>query len=148
MLHIEACIKMLDPTYNLARITVKRRKANGLFKRGTLYKHALDVLRSWPKASCAASSGTPARGFKTSLKGSRRSGGWPLNRKFNGHWRVACPYQSHADVRHFLPDFGLSFPHAGAIFLSTGRIRPLANAKQATEQCNTQCRKPDRRSRN
>ena len=33
MLHVEACIKMLDPTYNLARITVKRRKANGWFKR-------------------------------------------------------------------------------------------------------------------
>ena len=46
MLHIEACIKMLDPTYNLARITVKRRKANGWFKRGTLYRRALDVLRT------------------------------------------------------------------------------------------------------
>jgi hypothetical protein len=30
----------------------------------------------------------------------------------------------------------------------TGRIRPLANAKQASGQRNTQCRKPDRRSRN
>jgi hypothetical protein len=29
ILHVEACIKMLDPDYNLARITVKRRKANG-----------------------------------------------------------------------------------------------------------------------
>jgi len=46
MPHIEACIKMLDPTYNLARITVKRRKANGWFKRGTLYRRALDVLRT------------------------------------------------------------------------------------------------------
>jgi hypothetical protein len=46
MLHIEACSKMLDPTYNLARITVKRRKANGWFKRGTLYRRALDVLRT------------------------------------------------------------------------------------------------------
>jgi hypothetical protein len=45
MLHVEVCIKMLDPTYNLARITVKRRKANGWFKRGTLYRRALDVLR-------------------------------------------------------------------------------------------------------
>ena len=35
MLHIEAVIKMLDPAFNLARITVKRRKANGWFKRGT-----------------------------------------------------------------------------------------------------------------
>src|ERR1700682_4971079 len=46
MLHIEAVIKMLDPTFNLARITVKRRKANGWFKRGTLYRKALDVLRT------------------------------------------------------------------------------------------------------
>jgi hypothetical protein len=37
---------MLDPSFNLARITVKRRKANGWFKRGTLYRKALDVLRT------------------------------------------------------------------------------------------------------
>jgi hypothetical protein len=37
MLHVEAVIKLLDPGFNLARITVKRRKANGWFKRGTLY---------------------------------------------------------------------------------------------------------------
>jgi hypothetical protein len=36
MLHVEAVTKMLDLTFNLARITVKRRKANGWFKRGTL----------------------------------------------------------------------------------------------------------------
>jgi hypothetical protein len=46
MLHVEAVIKMLDPTYNLARITVKRRKANGWFKRGTMYRKAVDVLRT------------------------------------------------------------------------------------------------------
>jgi hypothetical protein len=45
MRHVEACIKMLDPAYNLARITVKRRKPNKWFKRGTLYRRALDVLR-------------------------------------------------------------------------------------------------------
>jgi hypothetical protein len=28
MMHVEAVIKMLDPAYNLARITVKRRQAN------------------------------------------------------------------------------------------------------------------------
>jgi hypothetical protein len=46
MRHVEACIKLLDPGYNLARITVKRRKANKWFKRGTLYRAALDVLRT------------------------------------------------------------------------------------------------------
>jgi hypothetical protein len=46
MRHVEAVIKMLDPAYNLARITVKRRQPNKWFKRGTLYRLALDVLRS------------------------------------------------------------------------------------------------------
>jgi hypothetical protein len=45
MRHVEAVIKMLDPAYNLARITVKRRKPNKWFKRGTLYRRAVDVLR-------------------------------------------------------------------------------------------------------
>jgi hypothetical protein len=46
MRHVEAVIKMLDPAYNLAGITVKRRKPNKWFKRGTLYRRALDVLRT------------------------------------------------------------------------------------------------------
>ncbi len=46
MRHVEAVIKMLDPAYNLARITVKRRKPNKWFKRGTLYRRAVDVLRT------------------------------------------------------------------------------------------------------
>ncbi|MCK1715220.1 MULTISPECIES: hypothetical protein [unclassified Bradyrhizobium] len=37
MRHVEAVLKLLDPGYNLARIGVKRRKANPWFKRGTLY---------------------------------------------------------------------------------------------------------------
>src|SRR6202166_3348553 len=45
MLHVEAVIKMLDPTYNLRRISVKRRKPNPWFKRGTVYRRAVDVLR-------------------------------------------------------------------------------------------------------
>jgi hypothetical protein len=104
MLHAEACIKMLDPTYNLARITVKRRKANGWFKRGTLYRRALDVLRTaeqpltatdiaWKmleKADIKNASktdaqvvaqgilrsllSTTARASRTSLRGNQRSG--------------------------------------------------------------------------
>jgi len=46
MRHVEAVIKLLDPGYNLGRIAVKRRKANPWFKRGTLYRRALDVLRT------------------------------------------------------------------------------------------------------
>ena len=46
MRHVEAVIKMLDPAYNLARITVKRRQPNKWFKRGTTYRRAVDVLRT------------------------------------------------------------------------------------------------------
>ena len=37
---------MLDPTFNLRRIAVKRRKPNPWFKRGTVYRRAVDVLRT------------------------------------------------------------------------------------------------------
>jgi hypothetical protein len=46
MRHVEAVIKMLDPAYNLARITVKRRKPNKCQSAATLYRRALDVLRT------------------------------------------------------------------------------------------------------
>jgi hypothetical protein len=46
MRHVEAVIKMLDPAYNLGKIAVKRRKPNRWFKRGTLYRKAIDVLRT------------------------------------------------------------------------------------------------------
>jgi hypothetical protein len=46
MRHVEAVIEMLDPGYNPARITVKRRQPNKWFKRGTLYRRAVDVLRT------------------------------------------------------------------------------------------------------
>jgi hypothetical protein len=34
MRHVEAVIKMLDPTFNIRRISVKRRQPNPWFKRG------------------------------------------------------------------------------------------------------------------
>src|ERR1700738_2664223 len=46
MLHVEAVIKMLDPTYNLRRISVKRRQPNPWFKPGTVYRRAVDALRT------------------------------------------------------------------------------------------------------
>ena len=46
MLHVEAVIKMLDPTYNLRRISVKRRRSNPWFKRGTVYRRAVHALRT------------------------------------------------------------------------------------------------------
>src|SRR5258707_11527917 len=46
MRHVEAVIKLLDPTFNLRRIAVKRRRPNPWFKRGTVYRRAVDVLRT------------------------------------------------------------------------------------------------------
>jgi hypothetical protein len=46
MRSVEAVIKMLDPGYSLRAISVKRRKANPWFKRGTIYRRAVDALRT------------------------------------------------------------------------------------------------------
>jgi hypothetical protein len=46
MRSVEAVIKMLDPDYSLRAISVKRRKANPWFKRGTIYRRAEDALRT------------------------------------------------------------------------------------------------------
>ncbi|MGX4804269.1 hypothetical protein [Bradyrhizobium guangdongense] len=53
MRQVEAVIKMLDPDYNLAGIAVKRRKPNKWFKRGTLYRRAVDMLRTAPEPMTA-----------------------------------------------------------------------------------------------
>src|SRR5207237_9259319 len=37
---------MLDPSYSLRAISVKRRQPNPWFKRGTLYRRAVDALRT------------------------------------------------------------------------------------------------------
>ncbi len=46
MRHVEAVIKLLDPQVSLRRVAVKRRKPNQWFRRGTLYRKAIDVLRT------------------------------------------------------------------------------------------------------
>jgi hypothetical protein len=46
MKHVEAVLKLLQPSYNLAPIAVRRRKANPWFKRGTLLRYVLEVLRN------------------------------------------------------------------------------------------------------
>ena len=38
--------KMLDPSYSLRAISVKRRQPNPWFKRGTVYRRAVDALRT------------------------------------------------------------------------------------------------------
>ncbi len=45
MRHVEAVLKLLQPGYNLAPIAVRRRKSNPWFKRGTVLRHVLGVLR-------------------------------------------------------------------------------------------------------
>ena len=37
---------MLDPSYSLRAISVKRRQPNPWFKRGTVYRRAVDALRT------------------------------------------------------------------------------------------------------
>jgi len=47
MRHVEAAIQLFDPAFNLRRISAKRRNVgNPWFKRGTLFRAALDVLRA------------------------------------------------------------------------------------------------------
>ncbi len=48
MKHVEAVLKMLDPAYSVRSISVRRRKLNPWFKRGTVFRHALEVLRNAP----------------------------------------------------------------------------------------------------
>jgi hypothetical protein len=45
MVHVEAVLKLLDPSHNLRTIAVRRRKPNPWFKRGTVCRSAFDVLR-------------------------------------------------------------------------------------------------------
>jgi hypothetical protein len=46
MMQVEAVVKMLQPGFNVASIAAKRRnKSNPWFKRGTLFRSAIDVLR-------------------------------------------------------------------------------------------------------
>lgn len=49
MKHVEAVLKMLDPDYSVAPIAVRRRKPNPWFKRGTVYRRAIDALRDADK---------------------------------------------------------------------------------------------------
>jgi hypothetical protein len=107
MQHVEACIKMLDPSYSLARITVKRRQANRWFKRGTLYRRALDVLRTaeqpltatdiaWKVLEAAdvkdadkAAAQSVALGIQHSLKNHNGKGVQRVGEASPARWRLA-----------------------------------------------------------
>lgn len=49
MVHVEAVLKLIDPSFKLNTIAIRRRKPNGLFKRGTVFRAALAVLRNAEK---------------------------------------------------------------------------------------------------
>lgn len=46
MKHVEAVLKLLIPGYDVRPIAVRRRKSNPWFKKGTVLRAALDVLRT------------------------------------------------------------------------------------------------------
>jgi hypothetical protein len=46
MVHVEAVLRMLEPGYNVRSIAVRRRKPNPWFRRGTVFRAALDALRA------------------------------------------------------------------------------------------------------
>ncbi len=47
MKHVEHVIRLFDPDYNMRSISIRRRvTGNPWFKRGTLFREALDVLRN------------------------------------------------------------------------------------------------------
>jgi len=45
MRHVEAVLKLIEPGYDVRPIAVRRRKPKPYFKRGTVFRAALDVLR-------------------------------------------------------------------------------------------------------
>lgn len=45
MKHVEAVLKLLEPGYDVRPIAVRRRKPNPWFRRGTVLRHILDMLR-------------------------------------------------------------------------------------------------------
>jgi hypothetical protein len=46
MKQVEAVMKLLQPGYDVRPIAVRRRKPNPRFKRGTVFRYVLDVLRT------------------------------------------------------------------------------------------------------
>ena len=48
--HVEAVMKMLEPSFNIRLIAPRRRnKPSALFARGTIYRRVIDVLREAPE---------------------------------------------------------------------------------------------------
>lgn len=50
---VEAVMKLLDPSFSLRAVAVRRRKPNPWFKRGTMFRAALDAMRGAEDAMTA-----------------------------------------------------------------------------------------------
>jgi hypothetical protein len=88
MRHVEAVIKMLDPQFSLRGIAVKRRQRNQWFKRGTLYRKALDVLRKADKPMTATELGgavLAAAGIRTDDRTAVQILGRSINSSLRNH---------------------------------------------------------------
>jgi hypothetical protein len=46
MKHVEEVLRLIDPNYDVRPIAIRRRKPNPYFKRGTVFRAALDALRA------------------------------------------------------------------------------------------------------
>ena len=54
MKHVEAVIKLIAPDYSLRAIAIRRRKPNPYFKRGTIFRSVLELLRDTPEPLAAS----------------------------------------------------------------------------------------------
>ena len=54
MKHVEAVIKLIAPDYSLRAIAIRRRKPNPYFKRGTIFRSVLELLRNNPEPLTAS----------------------------------------------------------------------------------------------
>jgi hypothetical protein len=88
MMQVEAVMKMLEPGYSVATIAVRRRKLNPWFKRGTVYRLALDALRAAPAPSTAreiAEAMLAAKGITGTPRRSVSNLGQSILRSFQNH---------------------------------------------------------------
>lgn len=76
MRHVEAVIKMIEPTFDTRRISVKRRmNPNPVFKRGHVSRAVMDLLRTAPAPLSAEEIGTAlmqSRGIPQPTRDQRR----------------------------------------------------------------------------
>lgn len=45
MKHVEAVLKLMEPDCNIATIAVRRKESNRFYKRGTIFRSVMDIMR-------------------------------------------------------------------------------------------------------